>query len=377
MNLGRTIAALVFPLLFVGIASQLPACLDDLQVQGGSDAGEDGAGLCAHAAPPLPPTNADDPSGDATFVTAIKSVRFGSGMKDDSLGLDLDRYCSCQGETPSCIAPALQDPDLACDSLEGRDNGSWAYFRLVEVMLSLGEGELKDLCSEFANLGRWSVLMRVSGYNGLADDPKVRVDWLPSHGIGTPPSWNGDDIWPITPAAVEPDGGPRYYDSDAYVRNGQLVFSLLGGNMQIGNGMMRLDINFASSVAVANIEKDAAGRYALHNGVLAGRIPLDELFKMVTEFRDHNGNPFCANNQNPYYFATRDAFCRGLDIQNGVPQPNKKCDAISLGLGFEAEPVAEVGMVMPDGMPDAQPLNCPAGEDPYSLYLDAGCPPSP
>lgn len=375
MNLGRMIAVVVLPLAFVGMMSQLPACLDNLQAGGGSDAGDDGAALCSHAMAPLPPNSADDPSKDVTFVTAMKTVYFAGGPQGEPLGLDLDRYCTCQGETPSCIAPNLQDPDLQCDDPEGRDNGSKAYFSLVAAMLLVdGPGQLQELCSSFAELGRWSILMRVSGYNGLPDDPNVRVEWLPSHGTSNPPQWQGDDIWPIAQGVLDPDGGPRYYDQNAYVAKGKLVFSLPEGNMQIGNGLMQLNIHFVSSTIMATIDQDVSGRYGLHNGVLAGRIPLAELFQMVAEFRNHNGAPFCANEQNPFYAATRDAFCRGLDIQAGVPQLNKKCDAVSLGLGFEAEAIAAVGMV--ENSPNGQ-MSCPPGEDPYSAYLDAGCPQSP
>lgn len=375
MNLGRTLVTLVVPLLFVGVASQLPACLDELQVQSGADAGDDGGG-CGHATPPLPPNVADDPSKDVTFVTAMRSIRLPTGLEGDALGLDLDRYCTCQGETPSCIPPATQDSQLQCDAPEGRDNGSFAYFKILSFALLAAEtSDLQEACTEFANQGRWSVLLRVSGYNGLPDDPKVRVDWLPSNGMASPPQWTGDDIWPVAVGAMEPDGGPRYYDLDAYITKGQLVFALPEANLQMGNGTMRLDVRFTSGTATATIEQDATGRYGLRNGVVAGRIPMEDMFRMVTGFRDYNGAPFCANQGNPYFLATRDAFCRGVDIQTGSPQPNKPCNAISIGLGFEAESIGGVGMV--EGPPDAQALDCPPGEDPYSAYIDAGCPGQP
>ncbi|HRI71771.1 MAG TPA: hypothetical protein PK156_46380, partial [Polyangium sp.] len=50
---------------------------------------------------------------------------------------------------------------------------------------------------------------------------------------------------------------------------------------------------------------------------------------------------------------------------------NKKCDAISVGLGFEAEP-AITGNVEPANYDGG--IDCGPGEDPYSIYLETGCP---
>lgn len=373
MDRRRTIAALVFPVLCVAAGSQILACLNDLRVQEPpADGGEDVAQVCAHATPPLPPAIADDTSNDVTFVTAIRTVRFKSTAGGDPLGFDLDRYCTCQGEPASCIAPAGQDEDLECDMAQGRDNAAPRWIRLVELILLFDpEGDqLTELYSNAAELGRWSVLMRVSGYNGKPDDSNVRVDWFPSPGMPSPPQWNGTDTWPISVDAVIPDAGPRYFDTSAYVTNNNLVFALPEGIVRMSSGLTNLNIHVTNVTAMATIEKSAMGQYDLRSGNLAGHIPMEDLFKMVTEFRDHNGQAFCTNS-NPYYLTFRDALCRMPDIQGGSSNPNKPCTAVSFAMGFEAYPIADVAG--PEA-PSMMPTNCAPGEDPYSVFLDAGCP---
>jgi hypothetical protein len=186
----------------------------------------------------------------------------------------------------------------------------------------------------------------------------------------------GTDEWPIVPssisdAGIAPDGGAlaRFADNDAYVTNGKLTFALIESEFTATNGLTQLSMTISDGTGVAEIVPGPNGP-SLRDGIIAGRLKLADMFKMVADFRDHNGAPFCANETNPYWMATRDAFCRGLDIQVGSPQPNKKCDAISVGLGFEAEP-AKTGIVEPG---KSGQMNCTMGQDPLSVFLDSGCP---
>lgn len=347
---------------------------------------------CEHAFVPLPPNLLDADNGDAVssgdieFTVAVKTLRMKKTADGGPLGLDLDRFCSCRGDTPSCIAPEKQDPELSCDLPDGRDNQLIALIRIIEVSLLLDTDgdQLSALYSEFANLGRWSILMRVSGYNGLPNDDQVRVEWYPSGGFkipadaglqdGAPPFWQGTDPWPVVPSAFEDAGAdagpiPKFLDNDAYVTNGKLVFSLASSEFTATNGLTQLSMTISEGSGMAQIEKGPYG-YRLTDGIVAGRLELQNLFKMVADFRDHNGAPFCANlSENPLWGATRSAFCRSPDIQVGSAQPNKKCDAISVGLGFEAEP-AVIGPVEP-GLTGQ--LQCNPGEDPLSAYIDGGC----
>ncbi len=361
------------------------------KVEAPSDAGPDG---CVRASVPNPP--APDSLGEAwpkptvatgdEFTAAIRVLRMKFDANGGPLGLDLDRFCSCEGEPVSCVPRSDQDKDLSCDLPGGRDNQLTQFFNLIEFVLGLDPkaDSLGALYSSFAELGRWTILFHVTGYNGLPNDEKVRVEWYPSNTLYVdgglpdgqapmPPVWNGQDTWAISPSAVKdpnaPTDTPVFFDNDAYVTNGKLVFALQESELLVTNGLTRLAITISNGVVMADIDPYGTA-YVLRNGLMAGRVSEENLFRMVTQFRDHNGSPFCTMG-NPYWLATRDAICRGGDIQVGPPSPNKRCDAISMALGFETA-TAQLGGVGPtfDGQTD-----CPPGQDPLTEYFEAGCPP--
>ncbi len=361
------------------------------KVEAPSDAGPDG---CVRATVPLPPLpeslgqqwpKPPKASGEE-FTTAIRVLRTKFDANGGPLGLDLDRFCSCQDEPVSCVPRADQDKDLSCDLPGGRDNQLTQFFRLIELVLSLDPetDSLGTLYSSFAELGRWTIVFRVTGYNGLPNDDKVRVEWYPSNTLYVdgglpdgqapmPPVWNGQDTWAISPSAVldasAPTETPVFFDNDAYVTNGTLVFALQEGDLVVTNGLTRLSITISNGVVMAEIDP-YSDSYFLRNGLMAGRVSEQNLFKMVSQFRDHNGAPFCTVG-NPYWLATRDAICRGGDIQVGPPSPNKRCDAISMALGFQADPALLGGV----GATLSGQMDCPNGQDPLTEYLEAGCPP--
>lgn len=331
------------------------------------DAGEE----CGHAAVPGPPspTPENDADPGEEFVVALRVLRLKTDSKGGDLGLDLDRFCSCQGEDRSCVPPEGQPEKLACDKSMGRDNQIPVLFNYVEIALQ--KGDLSGFYSAFAEVGNWSILFHVSGYNGEPNDSKVRVAWYGSPGTAFVPAWQGADAWPIaTSTLVDPANvnAPRYFDDFAYVANGTLVLSAPEGGIEIAGGLTRLRIGLQTGSISARIEKDAQGRYVLRDGLIAGRIPQPALFEMIKSYRDDEGNPFCTNN--PFWGVTQDLFCRGLDIQAGVPEPNKPCNAVSFAAGFNADP-AVLGAPAP---PAVETQGCTPETDPLAEFNAMGCP---
>ncbi|TKD08543.1 hypothetical protein [Polyangium fumosum] len=330
--------------------------------------------LCGHASVPGPPapTPPNDAAPEEEFVVALRVLRLKTDKDGADLGLDLDRFCSCQGEERSCIPPEGQPEKLSCDKAMGRDNQMPALFSLVELALQVQD--LSERYSLFAELGSWGIIFHVSGYNGQPNDSKVRVAWYGSEGTEAQPAWDGSDAWPIATSTLEDPANvntPKYYDNDAYVTDGMLVLSAPVGGIAVAGGNTRLHINLSSGTIQAKILKDNLGRWILRDGLIAGRIPQVELFRMVQSFRDDTGKPFCTDNI--FWGATQDAFCRGLDVQTGPPEPNKACNAVSFAAGFDADP-AVIGVPK---APNPDSPGCPTETDPIASFTMLGCPPPP
>lgn len=375
-------------MLLVPTATAVASCtLGDFTKASGptteADAGEDGG--CGHATVPLPAAadNEGGPPADTTeFVVALHAIRLVNGPGGTDLGLDLDRFCSCQGESGSCVPPKGQDPDsgVACDLAQGRDNQMPILFSALGAAFQLPD--LSPLYSDFAHNGGWSLLMRIRNYNGQANDPQVHVAWYAASADGNkmppnpPPKWDGTDMWPIVEDSVDLDAGdggpfgfdtPRYFDNNAYVVDNKLVFSLPSNRISIAGGQSRFAVKIVTGTAIADIQKNAMGQYVLRNGVLAGRIPVADLFQMLSDFRTDQGSAICANDQ--FYKLAKYAFCTGLDIQTGPAVPQLPCDAASIAIGFDSDP-AQLGYVIPA---DPVPSACPPGLDPSSEFADSGC----
>jgi hypothetical protein len=352
---------------------QLVGGISDELVVGGDGDGGVGPGEdagCQHAAVPRPPSpDAGGPFGDETFVVALREILLKKAADGSDLGLDLDRYCTCQGETPSCIPPKGQPEQFACDLAAGRDNRTPTLFALIETIYQVED--LSPLYTQFAEQGNWSLLLRVSDYNGEPNDNQVRVDWFSSARSNSLPSWDGSDLWPVLESSVL-NGSidqPRTFDPGGYVTNGVLVFSVPEGRLDIAGPVTRMSIPLTGGSVMARIEKNPGGGYALRDGTIAGRISLADLFNMIGSFRDENGQPFCTDEA--FWGATKDSLCRGVDIQTDFAEPNKPCNAVSFAAGFSAV-AAQLGLVQPWGPPTAP---CSPETDPLLDYMLVGCPP--
>jgi len=361
-------------LLAPAVVAASCALEDFTKVEEVSDAGPEAA--CGHATAPLPPDIDAGPEplpDDAglkplTFVAALRVLRLDKTADAGDIGLDLDRFCSCQDDQRSCIPPKDQANELGGDLSNGIDNQGPRLFNLLQ--LALGINDLSGLYTGFAETGKWSLVLRVSGYNELPDDNKVQVDWFGSGGTVAAPLWDGQDAFLISDSTLMNSdiNMPRFSDKNGYVTNNMLVFSLPNSAIDMAGPQTRISLKLTAGTVMARIEKNEKGMYQLRDGTIAARIKLEDLFEMVASFRDDNGVPFCTNQA--FWGPTKDAFCKGLDIQSGFAEPNKLCDAVSFAVGFDADP-AQMGPVQASNYDDA---GCPPDADPVKDFIEFPCP---
>lgn len=322
-----------------------------------ADAGPDvevsDAVACAHRAPPPIPTDA--PPGQAEdFVVALRSVDLREGSGTQPVGFDLDRTCSCQGEQASCREPSKTP---ICDSDDGIDNAAAKLFRLIQTAVGGTDKFGSAFFSMEAEQGIWSILMRVRGYNGQADDDRVEFDFYPTAGgvdkaDGGVAAWDGLDSWPVSTTGLA-DGksidSPKFRNLQAYVSNHVLVASLPQSSFALGGtGVNTVTLRLTGGIVTAEIVKTDAGGWALQNGVLAGRWTIPDIFLSLSSFRDNNGDPICTGSV-AYNFG-KGTICTGADILSTAGGPSDPCDALSFGLAFTADP-AQLGAPVDPTLP--------------------------
>ena len=98
--------------------------------------------------------------------------------------------------------------------------------------------------------------------------------------------------------------------------------------------------------------------YALRQGRLAGRWADGDILGEVAAIIGEDDEPLCTDAG--IYNLMKAAICKYVDIEGVVGGPTAPCDAISLGIAFEAEP-AKLGSVH---VTEDLGLSCPPATDP-------------
>jgi hypothetical protein len=356
---------------------------DDASVPQGSGVGwwsGKGSDGCFTAGMPRP-TDRPAPSEGASLAPiylAIRTMRIGSlnakGELDPNawqdLGFDVDGTCTgsatCPQDEPkpSCKSATVSVPT---DGNYCRDNtfGRLEYQATTIKELGGKYGLSDDAFNCALCIGAYNFVIRVSGYNGKPDDDSVRVDMYPSPGLETVLPWDcasGDwknhpcftQDMPFTIRAdsvAEPRGGPdvgagKTFDDKAFVKQGYLVFTLPGDTLFWFPGykapVTAYPVRIQGGVVSGKIARATDGTWGVTDGIIAGRVKKDDVirgFRLIG---------FCEQDSN--YALMTTFVSNNLDLlASGERDPNRPCDAMSVGLGYTAtqatpgrlEPVAD------------------------------------
>ncbi len=309
----------------------------------------------AQTAPDVPP-----------MIFALTRLRLGSQDLDGNLskeawkdiGLDLDGRCT---NTDTC--PSAPEDRVSCKSIvvgpDGnycRDNNFGRYEYDVATLPDLQKFGLNDdLFNCGLTVGIYNILIRVSGYNGTANDDSLRLDIYSSPGLETPSGF--DCLEPkekklpfltTSPFLVDedamdsPKAGPDLADSkthsiDAFVRDGYLVaffpdhtlFRFPNPKDEAKNPIHPFPIVLEKGIVTGKVSKGPEGFYVLKDGLITGRTTKDNV---ITGFRQVG---ICEDN--PLYKIMTSYVATGLDVlSSGETDETKDCDAMSVAVGIEA-----------------------------------------
>jgi hypothetical protein len=309
----------------------------------GADAADGGPTGCMGATYPDPPGGADDGSALPNLVFAVHSIDLGD--MGTVPGYDLDHVCTCFDDAgPSCVGSSSM-PSTYCDQPPntGVDNQSAKLFQLFKLAnMQFGS----PYFTAEANDGKWSLLIKVDGYNGMPDDPKVEVSLYASKGLGKTPLWDGKDVWPVTAQSVYLDGGvlsPSFVSNGAYVAGGVLVATMPTTELTLaGSSTDTITVRFRAGVITAQLV-NAGTTCQLTGGVIAARWAIKDVFAAISSYRDNMGQPFCTTQL--VWSTVKGTICKDADILVDGTQPKSApCDALSVGMGFTADPVVLGGV---------------------------------
>jgi hypothetical protein len=311
------------------------------------------------------PTTTERPvaSGEAEqeIVVALRRVWLGQSRPPgaaaelepwQSVGLDLDGLCTraigCEGQP--VVAACANDAGVSADGAGCRDNAFAQLFPAAAATpLGTTYGISEDKLNCGLHRGSFSLLIRISGYGGGLDDSNVRVDVHPSPGLEQPMpilcdgpldwksqlGWLTPLPWQLDEAMLEASGSSKISDPFGYVKNGYLVAQLPDGAVLalVGDSApySGLSLRLFGAILTARIGRDADGAWMLQDGLIAGRLPRADF---ITSIRQAG---FCESTVGDQYGAFVSSIDASLDLlASGANAESAPCDALSVGIGFEA-----------------------------------------
>ena len=347
---------------------------------GAVDAGVDASLPCGVGTGyPGPPGGQDTGADVGPIVVAVHTISLGDDANTPVPGYDLDRVCTCIDDGGVSCTGRSPVMSTYCDAVGGVDDQTLRLVMLIQN--GVGQGTFgSDFFTAGAETGKWSLLIEVTGYSGMPDDPVVQVALFPSPGLvpndAGAPLWNGTDAWQISSTSVVPgdagpgDGGqgdaglvPAFQALGAYVSSGVLVASIPTSVLVFSGGTgSYFQLHLSGGVLTGKLKSVSTPlgvQWELADGVLAARWSLADLFSDIASYRDPAVAPFCTSS--PIYQIAKESICNDADIHvDDSEPPSTPCDAISFGLGFTADP-AKIGPVEDAGPPVD---GCPAGTSP-------------
>jgi hypothetical protein len=336
--------------------------VDAGQAGSGGATGSGGSGgaagsPCVLAVPPAPP-KVKDAGGDEEFVAAVRTMDLGESASP-GIGFDLDGVCTCPGP-PSCAAPSWATASH-CDAEGGRDNGAGQAFGKINAAFSPASIISSVELSQRANLGSWTILVRVRGYDGGDDDDQVDVALYLTTGFSGAPAWNGGDAWPVADVSLADAmtvDQPLVHDPAAHVTGGTLVARFAAVPLLFQGAGVQLRVDLSAVTLSAHLQATDGGGRRLTGGTVAATWKLADLFTNLSGLRINGGQALCTDSA--YYLLVKSALCAAADLSAAGGGVDAGCDALSFGMGFEGYP-ALLGSVAALPPPSG---GCPMSTDP-------------
>lgn len=350
----------------------------------------------------------------APIYFAMSRIRGGSTQDDAALtreagawqtiGFDLDGVCT---NSATCEVDQVKVNKRACssasvtpyDGTACRDNELGKLFDVATQSPTLAElfGFTEQDWNCELHRGGFSMIIKISNYNGQLNDRDIRFDMYTSTGLQRLPGWMcrttmdaalkpdwykqapwlSNAHWKIAQQSIDPtapDAGTdvpnaRTADSGAYVRDGYFFAKIPDGREFWWNGERATVPGFRDTmhrgIVVGQFVRQADDSWAIDSGTVAFVTTPEEMLRSYREIG------ICENMCNTF---------RTIDDYNNTHQdlllatdeklPETPCNALSIGLDFDARQVVASAS---DVEKIKDPVECPEPRHPRAPRQGCVC----
>jgi hypothetical protein len=165
--------------------------------------------------------------------------------------------------------------------------------------------------------------------------------------LGSPPKLDGTDVWPFEQGSSV---GllASYVTGNTWVSGPPTTMGLVTITLALP-GSPAIKLGLPIGHAIVAMKLDASHQHAT-GGVIAGVISTSDFTKEILTLQAQFDPSFCFEGPDNSIIAQ---ITQASDImRDGTQDPSKTCDGISIGLGFDAEPVLLGGGVTPPPPPN-------------------------
>ncbi len=316
--------------------------------------------------PPAKPADGVKGDGDGQ-VFAVQKLFLGDTDRAGSpkptawenYGYNLDGKISTAASTDVCKPRAGAQPkSVKTDGKDGLDN---AFGKLLMPIIGSLAADASTKVNENIASGAFTILMKIDSLGVKPNYVDLPTALYVGNQLGHPAKFDGTDEWPLVPELLN---DPKDINSSKV----KFPSSYLAGNTWVSGSKGDLDLQlsvagFTLTLGIRNavITMDIAGdRKSATNGNIAGVLPVEPLINELKKVAGGFSAELCTGST---FESIAESIRQAADIgADGGQNPSKECDAISIGLGFEAG-IAKLGKVSDTSPPK---------EDPCAMSMGAG-----
>jgi hypothetical protein len=321
---------------------------------GGSTGGTDPG--TSNVPPTAPPATAPDGSGATTF--AIKKLYLGDTKPDGTsdatsgwkyYGYNLDGKISTKTSTDLCKPRNNTSTSQVYPDGNGGNDNSFGK-NILPIITGLAPDAATQINDSFTQ-GKFTLMISLDQLGTGKQYNPLHASFYAGGALGTAPKWDGTDTWPVVPELLNDPAditkGSKIQFGTSYVINNEWV----SGSQQdiiLSLSIKGFNLNLTISKAWITFQMNDAHTHVT-GGQIGGVLATDSLISELQKIAGAFDTQFC-DPTNPTFLSIAGNIEGASDIlKDGTQNPTKECDGISIGIGFDAEPVilGGVGAVSP------------------------------
>jgi hypothetical protein len=258
-------------------------------------------------------------------------------------GFDLDGWTSTAKQGFHCKPVAgAKAADIRVDGNKGTDNSFGRNF--VNGILATLVSAPSDESSASVTAGGSTILLDLGNLGSSSNYASSPAQWFRVKGDGPAPEsdWSSYE-WSPFADKVESSGSSKIKLPGAYL-SGDVWVSGEVPEVEVPLEMQGLFMNITvrKGRMMLNVKDRARGL----DGVLAGVVPTEALVTVMLKIAGNFGSNFC-DEQSSALQGIVESIRQSSDILvDGTQDPDKPCDGISIGVGFETR-ASKLGAVIP------------------------------